>query len=835
MAFRNLIGTDENQVPVNGMLGGMAYQEPEKIVVEKAQIDELSTDTKFEGIETKLSVTPNYFFLYDTRKDSDGGTWRYTKKNTSWYNEELNTSTRGNRKEFPQVALIACYTTSITIYDADDPELPMWMHFTIPTYSQGANWSGPLYIGVAKNIFSQYYPYSICALNGEVVVGNNGTYHAGWMINFASDKIHDIVVYGSAANQFYLQPGNISERNSTESYYPPNRYNYQDFSSGITGRILSSYVYDLDMKVLPNAPIDRFTGLPRPTIAFATDAGQSVLMNDLTVKNQPESAGTNGYGRFGQTINFVLGNKLFAGKNTYSGGDRHSTIFSMENLDNLPVGHNSVFVDIVDNSTDYGGDNELVWYGNYSGLRSGCSIDDDTFAAAAEGQNKFLTLFYINGAKPRNSLCCQIRPHSNTGWCPADPGAAFLCEKYTGSIGQNIVVNGNFSSGTTGWTPNIPDGVQGQDNSFTINGSGQAVWTVTTGGYWIWQQIPVNPGRSYLVRADRISNTSDCYLRVGLTGGGSSDFRSVTNFGSGTWYSFDVPEYETDPVFLQFGITAPGTLTFDNVEVIERVVDETPNRSHADVTGTLTRTQVYPGSDIVGYSGWSGSNYTTQSYNSTFQYGTGAFTISAWVKNTDTVSSGFLCDRATDSINGRFAVYFSNNLMAFYTNDTGGAAEITQSFDRFKDLWTHVVCTRTIDGHMRMYINGKIVSSNTQIGRNVDNGSANLYIGVRHEDKSTNYFRGSISMFRSGKIEVNDEQVKRMFNDERALFQENSKCTLYGSYDDVNGFDFDEKTGTLHVGTLSGRSDFQGLRRINNTTTPVITDIHAYDGFIVEQ
>ena len=74
-----------------------------------------------------------------------------------------------------------------------------------------------------------------------------------------------------------------------------------------------------------------------------------------------------------------------------------------------------------------------------------------------------------------------------------------------------------------------------------------------------------------------------------------------------------------------------------------------------------------------------------------------------------------------------------------------------------------------------------------------------------------------------------------MFNDERALFQENSKCTLYGSYDDVNGFDFDEKTGTLHVGTLSGRSDFQGLRRINNTTTPVITDIHAYDGFIVEQ
>ena len=46
---------------------------------------------------------------------------------------------------------------------------------------------------------------------------------------------------------------------------------------------------------------------------------------------------------------------------------------------------------------------------------------------------------------------------------------------------------------------------------------------------------------------------------------------------------------------------------------------------------------------------------------------------------------------------------------------------------------------------------------------------------------------------------------------------------------------YDEVTEQLHVGTSSGRSDFRGLRRINNTTTAVTTAISAHDGFIIEQ
>ena len=82
---------------------------------------------------------------------------------------------------------------------------------------------------------------------------------------------------------------------------------------------------------------------------------------------------------------------------------------------------------------------------------------------------------------------------------------------------------------------------------------------------------------------------------------------------------------------------------------------------------------------------------------------------------------------------------------------------------------------------------------------------------------------------------VSQEQLKTIVNDESRLFQENAKCTLYGTSDRIRGLDFDETTELLHVGTSSGRSDFDGLQRINNTTTAVTDAISASNGLIAEQ
>jgi hypothetical protein len=126
------------------------------------------TNIRSEISET-LGVTAVDVFVYDTTKDSDGGAWRTgaLAQASSWYNETLNTSTRGARREFPQVAVIVAEAGKVTIYDGDDPDLPMWMVFE-------ASANNPVFAT----------PSSIVMLNATLAVGTSGGVS---VINFISD------------------------------------------------------------------------------------------------------------------------------------------------------------------------------------------------------------------------------------------------------------------------------------------------------------------------------------------------------------------------------------------------------------------------------------------------------------------------------------------------------------------------------------------------------------------------------------------------------------------------------------------------------------------------
>ena len=73
-----------------------------------------------------------------------------------------------------------------------------------------------------------------------------------------------------------------------------------------------------------------------------------------------------------------------------------------------------------------------------------------------------------------------------------------------------------------------------------------------------------------------------------------------------------------------------------------------------------------------------------------------------------------------------------------------------------------------------------------------------------------------------------------MYEDEKVLFQENAKATLYGSSDAVTALAYDDDTDLLHAGTSAGRSVFQGLRRVDNTTDAVGAAISASNGLVAE-
>ena len=255
----------------NGVLKGLLIEEartnlflnsdaPETQVV--AVTPNSQHTLSFEGgssvvdLDETIAATAVDVFVYDTSKDSDGGAWRTgaLAQASSWYNETLNTATRGSRKEFPAVAVIVAENGTVTIYDGDDPSLPMWMVFNAGTYAYIRGTSGLT---------------SVFASNGKFVVGDAASGVAIW--DMIADKSEASI--GFATLGYYIALP-VSGRNNTDS-------SYRIQSSDVI-QIVNSTVNDVAMTVLPDAPTDPATGLPVPTIAVATDGNGTYSTSIIT-------------------------------------------------------------------------------------------------------------------------------------------------------------------------------------------------------------------------------------------------------------------------------------------------------------------------------------------------------------------------------------------------------------------------------------------------------------------------------------------------------------------------------------------------------------------------
>ena len=220
------------------MLGGLAYQDS------VGEID-------IEKIKARTSDNAVDIFVYDTRKDSDGGAWRHRTQKTSWYNEVTGTH-RGARKEFPAVAVLVVTDNSdstpstLVIYDGDDPNLPMWMKWERDTTQDPfLDYSTP-----GSHHLGNYEPTSVSALNGIICVGTYRSAGALSNLNAGLREFHFIedACYASNDDKRVKFSTSIADRDvvTHTGYFQvsPNR------------PILSSNVNEVAMTVRPNAPID---------------------------------------------------------------------------------------------------------------------------------------------------------------------------------------------------------------------------------------------------------------------------------------------------------------------------------------------------------------------------------------------------------------------------------------------------------------------------------------------------------------------------------------------------------------------------------------------------
>jgi hypothetical protein len=922
------IGTAPNQIPLNKDLGSLAY-------MNAPQIEDLNVNTlELREIAAEMSETAVDVFVYDTRRDSDGGAWRGRTQHTSWYNEELNTATRGGRREFPAVAVIVAEADKVTIYDGDDPDLPMWMVFNANANDLIAMVTGGATIDIT----------SVSALNSAIAMGR-GTNNGRGM--YTVDFLKDTGTY-RGINTFYVYSGNIVDRNNARGSTALSSVGIVDIS-----------VNDVAMTVLPNAPIDSDTGLPIPTIAVATDGGVSVIKDDGSVVDLTTDQGSTDYA-ITNHISFTKDNKI---RHTMDDNIRFYRTHNIPSSDDA-VRH---WLPELDDGITF---HHTAVYGDFSYINSDYPIT--AIGEQSIGNGSGLTLFDENKQEPKKSIVAYVNSKYSTGWMPGDIKLATLSDTKIETVGVDettellvdgsgnwigdfnvaadaeawtisgngtftstggsatlsdptpystlvevnvanlivgkkyiltyttsglreaffevragganiattggftgtrtgtfsvdftatdtsvtirlydgsgiqqediivsnisvkqtgeLITNGTFDNGTTGWT--------GGNGATIIEDGGKIKITSTTGGNgYAYQQINTIAGRKYIMTFDFFAlDASSALAWIGTSAGGG---QTLQEGFSGAVDSSRVLEFTaTSSVhYIRIGAneTAVRSYMFDNISIRLAEDDRSVNNNGLQVFGEITKSPVAPGADLVAYSGFSAENYLMQPYNPDLDFGTGDFSVMFWQKSTTHSGQEVFFDIGQDEVfDNRYIFYRSSGTagIQFWKRVNGVSTVILDVFDILNvGTYNFIVGTRK-DGVFTFYVNGRSVGS-------ISDTSDLTFSGFNRTCIIGNSVNGTspvqnMALFRISATAPTAEQIARIYRDEKPLFQDGAQATLYGTSDAVTALAYDDSDDLLHVGTASGRSVFNGLKRVDNTTTAVSTAISATEGLVIEQ
>lgn len=750
-------------------------------------------------------------FLYDTAKDSDGGAWRARCKTTSWENETLATGKwlgyqanmaaalaaggvpgdyfqngadsntfymlvsnnivqifRGNKREFPAVALIVVESARVVIYDATQPSLPMWMVF-VDTGSAGAiGWSSGNTVGTK----------AVTAINGVLaIVGDSG----GILADFAKDDIR--CVYNAA---YYLTSDRrLSSRNATCS-----------FSTGGDGVVVASYIiYDVAAAVLPDAPLDYATGLPVPTIAFATNGGVSVFKQDGAVGHWMNNVG------WVRLIAIDSRGWLFA-----AGGD--SIAYKAWYKYSLPTG--------TDNTIDglYSQGSIPTRPGTDASTGNVCALAG-TRSYKALGLWSFgLALYRENPATPAKSMVALISNAYNTGWQVGDSRGAWLADTVAEvATGAELVTNGTFETNTAAWTAS--------NATLSIDTSRLKVSnTAATNGY-AYQTIATLVGKTYRITLDfdRSSSTTTVFLYVGTGAGGNDNGYASSTAATGTITLTFVASAATTYLNLINDFTSGHFGYFDNVSVRLIEPDRSVKANGLTVNGSITKAAVATGSQLMGYSGFSTSNYLEQPYSANTDFGAGDFCVMGWAKPNG--AGGWMFSRcASDESLAIQVLQVSATDFRMRCYGSGGSAlDGAISTPPASGTWSFFTLVRE-NGVVKSYLNGVLIGTSA-FTVNMST-SLTTTLGCRRTGGIINApFDGSLALWRVGTTAPNADQVAQIYRDELSLFQAGARCTIDGTGNQIMALAYDDATDTLHVGTTWGRSAFKGLARYESSATSV--------------
>lgn len=763
-----LIGTNPNQVPSNADLGSAAFVEAKQLLDKN--------NAKLDAVESIINETATNVFVYDTRTDADGGAWRKQTKHTSWYNEELNTETRGSRREFPQVAVIITYGTGLaitcSIHDADDPTLPMWMVFETVPSSNMWFYNSPFSYANANTVMTSIVMKEGLLVGGQTPFGLK-------LVDF----IRDVGEFREAGYYRHIQDI-ISHRN-----IHPNRTT-QPLPQMPSGDMPGDDAQDISMVTLPNASKDYRDGAAvMPTIVVSTGSGMGIIRENGTVITGTSTSGSV-YNYSNQNTITKDGYIWFAADTATGvsiGGLRDSYAIPLKSL-----GQNFTWDNATDNLAGVEGysvstDNESgdIQYGA-ANIHRFKIIED-----YAIGTDWSLGLVEVNTEAPNYSLTAEIGNTYNSGWMCKDSLIATLNScKRTDRL--NIDLNGNFT-GTSG--------APGQYGTLYLNE--ESLYRVELSGYGnvdgSWPNGSPEDGVYHRYLSEQFT------LNIHDTGASTTPITStvdVTGFPYWTFHTWN-------------------THTITSYTIKEHEASRGIDQTACIITGTPVKRPVAEGSELMGYSNWSANTYIRRAG---LTLGSD-YSVMFWMKPTS--NSGMIFHTAQGT-----RVEFSSGEVRFTAYDGTATLDVRDGTYNVGD-WHHVVCRKYGD-HADLYVDGKFVEAQFHRGFGTLDGDGSVMTIGNRSDAASEPFQGELSLFRVAKSIPNEDQIQHIYHTERKMFMPNSKCTIYGTSHSITALASDRQEKKLHVGTNQGRSVFEGLVRTDNTTEGV-TMISASNGMVVEE
>lgn len=798
-------------------------------------------------VAKSLTVSAIQVVVYDTNEDSDGGLWRKRCQHTSWYNESLNTSIRGSRREFPSVAIIVLKSDGIYIYDADDVTLPMWM--VIP-YLQNAEtyWWG----------FGSSLPDPNCidAKNGIIAFGNS---HSGnsstglTLIRFINDNFYKYWY----ANNAYSGPSsiNIANRSNTNRFY----------SNPSNGLLASRQVRSVSLTVLAGTPIDQATNIQIPTIAVATDEGVNIIYPDNSVGTiKPEANVAYNGSRYYPSVSWGPdGDLLMISHQSKNYGYQDWTYYRASTL---PRGGVTISDDyhkvpnsisgawdgpITDVTPAGNGGNQIGSWGGTGGLVGGTQYTTRQINKTAITEKEIVIGggdgldYIIKNTLSSGSGCESVRIQNNvnTGYVTGSARAVGLCE--TGKTGNlvatELVTDGAFEAAHN-FTLIQGSATVSLDTAVVRSGV-KSCKVTSTGGSNVYAGREITGlvvGKQYTFsvwyRGDTAHTTSLILNTQWANGGsviaGSSGLNATTN-----WQQIQtVFVATTTSVWLN--VFAQGILYIDDLTLRLCQTDYSAGGSGLAPVGIIAMNPVATGADMTGYGPFTqGSNWFEVNSTTKLQIGTSDYMFAVWVRPIDaTFPDNYehfmnIAEGAqSDTGNAHLKVWCSDLKPYMYCH---GASQVMSNAALNNDgSWNLVVGGRS-GGQYFLAVNGVLTWGNANT---TAVGNYALRVGgCATTSEGCERHTLSMARFSIGKYIVTEAKMREWYEREKFIFQPNAKCTLYGTSSAVTALAYDEQLDRLHVGTSSGRSVFNGLIRVDNTTTAVTTSISAANGLVAEQ